>query len=108
MRSLQAPLLTCESVISESHFLLRARTHDGCERLNALLERGKIEVRFSFADHRAVVLNLMARYSDAPMSFADACLVRMAELAPSRIITMDRGFERFRTSDGRRLQLMTP
>lgn len=104
----KAPFFTCESVISESHFLLRARTHDGNRRLNGLLERDKIQVRFPFPDHRVVVLELMARYNDAPMSFADACLVRMAGITPSTIVTLDRGFERFRTSDGRRLSIIAP
>lgn len=108
LAALEAPLYTCEAVLTEAHFLSSSRTHDGSERLNQLLVRGKIKATFHLEDHQEVVVQLMTRYHDAPMSFADACLVRMAEIAPSTIVTLDRGFERFRTSDGRRLSIIAP
>lgn len=43
----------------------------------------------------------MAKYADQPMSFADACLVRMSEqYRDSRIITTDSDFRVYRR-DGR-------
>ncbi len=106
--TLPAPFETCESVISEAHFLLSARTHDGGWRLNQLIERGRLKISFSFAEHQTEVFALMKRFEEVPMSFADACLVRMAEQAPSRIITTDGGFERYRTSHRKRLSLVMP
>ena len=43
------------------------------------------------------VLKLMQKYSDIPMSLADACLVRMTEtLADSIILTTDTDFGIYR------------
>lgn len=40
---------------------------------------------------------LMDRYANVPMSLADACLVRMAEIHPnSRILTLDGDFRIYR------------
>lgn len=45
----------------------------------------------------------MARYADRPMSLADACLVRMAELhSASPILTLDSDFTVYRMH-GRRV-----
>jgi uncharacterized protein len=90
------PFVTCEAVISECFFLLeRART--GKEALCALIERGIVVVDFSFADQAAETLRLMRRYHDTPMSFVDACLVRMAEqLTHAVIFTTDSDFRTYR------------
>ena len=65
--------------------------------LSALLQRGELQVSFSFADHRNPVLALMHKYADVPMSFADACLVRMTEVsADPLLLTTDSGFRIYR------------
>src|SRR4051812_5946713 len=72
------PFATCEAVISESLFLLE-RARDGKEALCGLIERGLIVVLYSLKEEMAEAIRLIRRYNDTPMSFADACLVRMAE-----------------------------
>ena len=50
-----------------------------------------LRVRFSFEEEQGRVLELMEKYSDTPMSYADACLVRMTEQrSDASIVTLDR------------------
>jgi len=91
-RQLEAPLSTCEAALSEAHFLLQD-VPDGREKLIALSSSDRIRCSFSYADHAERVNDLMRTYADVPMSFADACLVRMAELrANGRVFTTDSDF----------------
>ena len=108
LESLPAPLATCEAVLSETFFLLQ-RVRGGGEKLAALVDRGALEVRFDFQDERDPVLRLLRKYADTPMSFADACLVRMSELhRDSRIFTLDRDFDAYRRNGRERLPLLAP
>lgn len=51
----------------------------------------------------------MRTYTDQPMSFADACLVCMAEEQPSRrIVTTDDDFRVYQTSAGEPLDVLLP
>ena len=108
LSSLSDPLATCEAVLTEAFYLLRA-VPGGHERLAALVDRGAIEVRFDFQDERDPVLRLLRKYADTPMSFADACLVRMSELhRDSRIFTLDRDFDAYRRNGRERIPLLAP
>ena len=102
------PFLTCEAVISESHFLLE-RARGGSEGLCGLLERGIIAVDFSFTDQLAETLRLIRRYHDTPMSFADACLVRMAEQTQGAVVfTTDSDFHTYRKNGRQIIPLIMP
>jgi predicted nucleic acid-binding protein len=91
-RRLDAPFLTSEAVLSEAHFLLQD-TPGGRRRLIEIAESDQLQVPFSYAHHAGRVNELMRTYSDLPMSFADACLVRMAELYDDgRVFTVDSDF----------------
>ena len=106
--SASEPFLTCEAVITEALFLLR-RDAIGHRRLFDLLDRHLVKVAFDLSQHRTQVCELMTQYADLPMSLADACLVRMAELNPrAEIITLDRHFKLYRTRDRRVLKLRLP
>ena len=51
----------------------------------------------------------MRKYADVPMSLADACLVRMADMAPRiPVLTLDRDFRVYRLSRGRPLLAILP
>ena len=64
-----------------------------------LLRRHVVEVAFHLEDHVEAVARLMCKYSSVPMSLADGCLVRMAELSPEiAILTLDRDFRLYRKS----------
>jgi predicted nucleic acid-binding protein len=89
-------LYTCEAVLSEACFLLR-RSTGGAEAVLHLLERGLISVAFHLADEAAAVRRLLGRFRAVPMSLADACLVRLAELhAEPAVLTLDADFRIYR------------
>ena len=76
---LTGPLRTCDAALSEAFFLLQ-QTHGGADNLLALLERGLVTPDFNLAAELPAVGQLLRRYESVPMSLADGCLVRMAEL----------------------------
>ena len=51
---------------------------------------------------------LIDRYANVPMSLADACLVRMAELVDLPICTLDADFAIYRAHGRRPLRLISP
>ena len=103
-----SPLLTCESVLSEAWYLLGA-TDTGRASLFELLDRAAVTVDFTFLDHAPRVLELMRRYSDVPMSLADACLVRMSELIEDCVVlTLDSDFRVYRRHGRRSIPLLIP
>ena len=93
---LEQPLQTCEAVVSEACFLLRG-CRGGAAAVIELLERGVITVAFRLDAERERVRRLLARYDSVPMSFADACLVRMTELTSDcKLLTVDSDFRIYR------------
>ena len=93
---LKPPLLTCEAVLSEAHFLLR-RYFDSPKPLTGLLSSGLVQLAFHLDEEIEAVAALMEHYADVPMSLADACLVRMSELhAGSVVLTTDSDFAIYR------------
>ena len=108
--SKQAPpvVLTCDAVISEALFLLKREGHD-TDDLFALVDAGFLRSEFDFHAEYRHVCELMRRYRARPMAFADACLVRMAELRPEATIwTLDRDFGFYRKRGRQTLSLVTP
>src|SRR5665213_3843244 len=84
------PWSTCEAALSEAFHLLGAC---GAPGLSALLRRRSVLVAFDLAKDLDAVLKLMQKYSDVPMSLADACLVRMTEtFADPILLTTDTDF----------------
>src|SRR6516165_3347481 len=78
LANLTDPLVTCEAVLSEVFFLL-ARIQNGTSTLISFIHDGFVlsDSSFSFAIEAGEILQHLERYSAVPMSFADACLVRM-------------------------------
>jgi predicted nucleic acid-binding protein len=88
------PWLTCDAALSEAFHLLGGR---GTPALAALLRGPAVEVAFDLATDQDPVLALMHKYSNVPMSLADACLVRMTETkANSVVLTTDSDFRIYR------------
>ena len=88
------PWLACEPVLSEAFHLVGRR---GTPALSTLLHRGALLVSFGLTNEIESVLRLLHKYADLPMSLADACLVRMSELAADPIlITTDADFRVYR------------
>lgn len=106
--ALAEPCLTCDAVLSESFFLLQ-RANEGRERLCSMLDRGIITSVYSLQTNLSETINLMNRYADTPMSFADACLVRMAETQDdATVFTTDRDFETYRKNGRLIIPLIKP
>jgi uncharacterized protein len=96
LEQIEPPLLTCESVVSETWFLL-GRVRGAREAFLPYLEQGQVQVVFSLESELASVLTIMKRYESVPASLADAELVRMAELYPrSSVFTLDSDFQIYR------------
>jgi uncharacterized protein len=101
-------VLTCEAVVSEALFLLKRDGHDP-EDLFELVEAGFLRVAFDFESEHRAVRTLMKRYRERPMSYADACLVRMAEIHSGAIVwTLDRDFHVYRKNRRQSLPLRAP
>jgi uncharacterized protein len=91
---LPPPWMTCEAVLSEASHLLGG---DGTRSLAPLLRRGALVCRYRLADDMDAVLKLLEKYTDVPMSFAHACLVRMTEtLNDPILLTTDGDFRIYR------------
>jgi predicted nucleic acid-binding protein len=103
-----ATVLTCDAVISEALFLLKRAGHDTAS-LFSLVDVGFLRSDFAFHSEYRHVRDLMQRYRERPMAFADACLVRMAELRPEASIwTLDTDFRVYRRHRRQTLSLVTP
>ncbi len=107
-KRLRPPLLTCEPVLTESAFLLKREGRE-IDALFALLERGIVQVALQVTDQLADIRALMLRYRDRPMSLADACLVRLAELHPGgTVFTLDGDFRIYRRHGNRIVPVLMP
>ena len=100
------PWRTCEAVLSEAFHLLGAR---GAPGLSALLRRRALIAAFDLDSDVESVLKLLHKYSDVPMSLADACLVRMTETLPDPVIlTTDSDFRIYRRHSRQIVPCMMP
>ena len=74
-----------------------------------LLRADLICIEFNLGEEVQAIDELMQRYQSVPMSLADACLVRMAELNPaSEILTLDSDFLIYRKFRNRPISLIMP
>jgi uncharacterized protein len=108
IEELEAPLLTCEPVLAEAMHLL-ARRPRATDALFELLQNGALSVPFRIAEHIGAVHRLLQKYRDAPMSLADACIVRMAEIHDRHaVLTLDSDFSIYRKRGRLPLTLVYP
>jgi len=103
---LARPWRTCEAALSEAFFLLGSA---GEPALAALLRRHAVVPAFDLGSEMERVLKLMEKYADVPMSLADACLVRMSEMASDAVLlTVDRDFRIYRRHGRQVVPCLTP
>ena len=108
MKVLPAPYSVCESVITESCFLLE-HLHNGKNNVLEMLKAGFLAIDFSLSDEVEVVQTLIKKYENVPMSLADACLVRMSEMIDnSTVFTLDGDFHIYRKSGKKKIDLIIP
>ncbi len=105
---LNPPFLTCESVFSEVCFLLR-HTDSGVQNAVKLLERELIQIPFKLETEIGIIISLLTKYKNIPISLADACLVRMSEqIADSTICTLDSDFKIYRKEKRKVIPVIMP
>jgi predicted nucleic acid-binding protein len=71
-------------------------------------EEIKLRIGLQLEREMEAIRALMQRYQNVPMSLADACLVRLAELTGLPICTLDRDFEIYRAHRRREIALIMP
>ena len=108
LHRMRGPMVTCGAVMAEAGFVV-SHHPIALVRTRELLERGDL---VSADESQTLWLRayaLMERYANVPMSFADACLVALAESTPdARVFTLDRDFLIYRQHDDKPLTLLAP
>jgi len=106
-RGLREPPLTVWPVLTEAMHLLRD-SWGGQDRLFGLLEVGSVDIVPLGPGDLSRMRQLMQKYHDLPMDFADAALVTVAEREGiTRVFTLDRrDFEVYRPSKIGRFSLV--
>jgi predicted nucleic acid-binding protein len=100
------PWHVCEAVLTEAFHLVG--TQAGV-RMAGLISRGAVVVSFGLTDHVESVIALMRKYSNRPMSLADACVVRMTEILPDPVVlTTDADFTVYRRHGRQVVPCVTP
>jgi len=102
------PVFTCDAVISEACFLFRDLPHIQ-RAIVELIEGNVIEIAFNLQEESDNICALMGRYESVPMSFADACLVRMSEqISNSTVMTLDSDFKIYRKHRNEEIPVIQP
>ena len=104
--SIRGHLLTSEAVLTEAMHLLDRQRGGMRACLDFFIRLGAILVPMTPA-RLSSSRDLMARYADTPMDYADATLVAFAEeFAIARVMTLDRrGFVTYRWRRSRRFTI---
>jgi predicted nucleic acid-binding protein len=99
------PVLTCESVLSETAFHVHSS-----EAPLKMVSDGLLEVSFEISQQLDHLRELAFRYSDRRPDLADLCLIRMSELFPRHVvITVDEeDFRVYRRNKREAIPLLCP
>jgi uncharacterized protein len=101
------PFRCCEAVVAEACFLMRKVHTAGPAEVVALGERGVYMIAISVGEHWTNVGAILRKYSDRPISLADACLIRCAEIhQEARILTFDGDFSIYKWARNRKFELL--
>jgi len=105
VRSLPYPLFTCDAVLAEAAHFLRSPA-----KLIEAINRGLLVSRFDTQAAAPRLAELIEKYADRPMDFADACLVCMSEQTKDcKIVTIDRAdFSVYRRHGREEIPLLAP
>jgi uncharacterized protein len=108
LQGIAPPMITCEAVLVEATYLARA-VPGARAALIEMLGEGFLSIGMALAEHHSAILKMVRRYADLPMSLADACLVRLAEIHPqSAVLTLDSDFPFYRKNARQVIELITP
>jgi uncharacterized protein len=96
VHTLEAPLVTCEAVITESCYLLR-NLPGAPEAVIDNVAAGIFQVPFQLSRESLEVKQILRKYRDRKIDLADACLIRLAdEYETADILTLDKDFTFYR------------
>lgn len=96
VQDLEAPMITCEAVITESCYLLR-NVIGACETIIDNVNGGIFQIPLQLSRESLGVKQILRKYRDRNIDLADACLIRLAdEFETADIFTLDRGFVVYR------------
>ncbi|HKV63862.1 MAG TPA: PIN domain-containing protein [Candidatus Acidoferrum sp.] len=96
VRTIEAPLVTCEAVIAESCYLLR-NLPGAPEAVIENIAAGNFQLPFQLSREAAGVKQILRKYRDRKIDLADACLIRLAnEFGTADILTLDKDFQIYR------------
>ena len=108
LQDIQPPLVTCEAVLAEATYLTR-QTPGARVALLEMVGESFLTIGMAVADHHSALLAMVRRYADVPLSLADACLVRLAELFPqSPVLTLDSDFSVYRKNGRQVNEVLRP
>jgi uncharacterized protein len=108
LQNSSAAFITCEAVIAETAYFL-SKWRRGIGVLLNIVNSAPIQFPFSYAQNRDEITYLIEKYANVPMSFADACLVRLSELYPDApILTFDSDFLIYRRNKNEALPVVIP
>ncbi len=105
--ALKGDFLTTGAVITETFYFMQT-IRGGEEIVAGFLRKGMVAIEDCFLQNQIdAAAELMVRYRDTPMDFADATLVLLAErLGIPNVLTLDeRGFRTFRFAGKRSFKL---
>ena len=101
------PFRCCEAVVAEACFLMRKVHRAGPAEVVALGARGVYRIEIAVEAHRASVEALLKKYADRPISLADACLIRSAQIhQEARILTFDSDFRVYKWARNRKFEIL--
>lgn len=107
-RRVTPPLRICEAVLTEACFILKSLPRARLQ-MRLWIQSGYIRCVALDAAQVQRALALMEVYANVPMSFADGCLVALAEsTSGARLFTLDRDFLIYRQRDDQPLPLLAP
>jgi uncharacterized protein len=96
MQDIQPPFITCEAVLAEASYLVSS-IPGARLALMEMLKENFLHIGLQVKEHADAIAAMIERYTNVPMSLADACLVRLAELHPkSPVFTLDSDFSIYR------------
>jgi uncharacterized protein len=103
----EPPLRCCEAVIAEACFLMSKIHTAGPAEIIGLGRKHVYEISFSLEDNWTNIEALLQKYANLPISLADACLIRCAEIyQEGRILTFDSDFTVYRWARNRKFHLL--
>lgn len=108
MQDMQPPFITCEAVLAEASYLVSDMPGARLALID-MLKENFLQIGLQVKEHADAIATMIERYTNVPMSLADACLVRLAELHPkSPVFTLDSDFSIYRKNGRQVIAQISP